>query len=180
MTHHSGLPLSHGEWALGTVRDSQKGRLYKAEKVLGPLSQRLETTEEMATYLHKVINRAPIQKRYGKFLRAVLEVRPGYRCRSAFGNYNWIKMPKWSRTQYIVLHEFAHSLTQRKYGHGVAGHGREYASIYLDLVRFGMGKEAHATLLASFKEHKVRYRVSGGKAKPVHTVRVKTNVVARK
>lgn len=160
-------------------RDSQKSRLYKAEKVLEQFSYRLETVPEMAAFLTKVMNRAPIQRRYGPFLRSTIEVQDGRRCRSALGDNNWIKMPRWSRTAYIVLHEAAHSMTHRKHGRHVAGHGREYAAIYLDLIHFGLGKEAADALKASFKENRVRYRPKQGRAKPVFTKRVEFKAAAK-
>ncbi|AXQ69237.1 hypothetical protein HOU02_gp488 [Caulobacter phage CcrBL9] len=66
-------------------------------------------------------------------------------------------MPRWARCEHIVLHEVAHSLTIRRHGYHVASHGWQYAAIYLDLVRFGMGVEAHRMLKESFKAHKVRW-----------------------
>lgn len=138
-------------------RDSQRSKLYKAEKVLESMSARLETVPEMDAFLKKVLSRAPIQARYGRVIQREIVVRDGRRCRNALGGVNWIKMPRWSRTQYIVLHEAAHSITQRKFGLGVAAHGWQYAGVYLDLVRFGMGPAAGEALKASFKAHKVRF-----------------------
>lgn len=138
-------------------RDSQRSKLYKAEKVLAQYSQRVETVPEMQAFLQKVLARKPIQDRYWLQIRKVIVVKDGRRCSNALGGVNWIKMPRWSRTQYIVLHEAAHSITQRKYGTNVAGHGWQYAEVYLDLVRFGLGAEAGAALKASFKAGKVRF-----------------------
>jgi hypothetical protein len=171
--------VSNLEEYLKHERDSQRQRLYNAEKVLAQLSKRLETPAEMAAFLTKVCNRAPIQRRYGPFLRSSIEVRDGRGCRSALGSTYWIKMPKWARTEYIVLHEAAHSLTRRKHGLLVAGHGREYASIYLDLIRFGLGVEAHDALKASFIEHRVKFRPKSGKAKPVFQRRVAFKAAAK-
>lgn len=140
-----------------TERDSQRSKLYKAEKVLDSLSARLETIPEVEAYMDKVLSSAPIQRRYAKHLRRQITVKDGRGVRTAKGCRYWVKLPRWARTQYIVLHEVAHSLTQRIHGDDVAGHGWQYAAIYLDLVRFGMGTEAHATLKASFKAGKVRF-----------------------
>jgi putative metallohydrolase (TIGR04338 family) len=167
------------EQIVDQARDNQKSRLYKAENVLNEFSERLETVPEMADYLTKVMNRAPIQARYGAYLEMRTEVRDGRGCRRALGSRHWIKMPKWARTQFIVLHEYAHALTIRKFGSLVADHGREYASVYLDLVRFGLGKEAHDALVASFKANRVRYRLPGGKAKPVISRRVVVKAAAK-
>lgn len=140
----------------GTERDQQKGRLYKAEKVLAPFSKRLETPEEMAKYVKKVFERATIKRRYGRLLYKV-KVLDGRGRRNAGGWYGGITMPKWSRTEYIVLHEIAHTLCQRQYGQSIAGHGWQYAAIYMDLVRFALGAEAGAALKASFKAHRVKF-----------------------
>jgi putative metallohydrolase (TIGR04338 family) len=157
---------------LAEARDTQKKKLYTAEKCLKPLDERLETTEDVAAFLTKVMNRAPVQARYAPYLSGLLEVRDGRGRRVACGDRYYIKLPKWARSKWIALHEAAHSLTTRKFGDSVAAHGREYASVYLDLVHFGMGKEARDALVASFKQHRVKYRTARGKAKPVHTRRV--------
>src|SRR4051812_18715124 len=107
-------------------RDSQRSKLYKAEKVLADMSRRLETVPEMDAFLKKTLSRAPIQRRYERVLRKGIEVKDGRRCRNALGGYWWIKMPKWARTEYIVLHEAAHSITQRMHGRLVAAHGWQY------------------------------------------------------
>lgn len=160
-------------------RDYQKSRLYASEKVLEEHSHRLETLQEMVAYLAKVMNSAPIQRRYAPYLRSKLLISDGRGRRNACGDVGRIRMPKWSRTAYIVLHEAAHSLARRKYGVNVSGHGKEYAAIYLDLVRFGLGKEAHAALLASFKQHRVKHRGVARRAKPDFTQRVKFQVAAK-
>jgi len=162
-------------------RDTQRSRLYKAEKVLTSFSERLETPEEIATFLTKVCNRAPIQRRYGLHLRRSIEVHDGRRRRNACAWVNYIKMPKWARTQYIVLHEAAHSINLRKHGTLIAAHGREYAAIYLDLVRFGLGTDAHAALKTSFAAHKVKFRPKRGsvKARPAFQATVAFQAAAK-
>lgn len=142
----------------GHETDSQKGKLYKAEKVLAPMSKRLPEVKDIEKFVKKALGRATIQRRYGRHLRQSIQVKPGRNGSSATGGYWSIKMPPWSRTEYIVLHELAHTLTQRIHGFKIAGHGWQYAGIYLDLVRYVMGKEAGDALKASFREHKVRFR----------------------
>lgn len=138
-------------------RDSQRSKLYKAEGVLGKYSKRLETVPQIERYVKKVSEKATIQRRYKRFLTRNIIVRDGRGRLSAGGDYSGIWMPVWSRTEYLVLHELSHTLTQRKYGQKVAGHGWQYAAIYLDLVRFALGVEAFESLKESFKKHKVRF-----------------------
>jgi putative metallohydrolase (TIGR04338 family) len=152
----------HLEVYLPRTRDSQKSKLYKAEKVLEEISMRLETIPEIEVYLIKVLRSAPIQRRYGDYLQGSIKIRDGRGARIARGCNDWIKLPKWARTEYVVLHEIAHTITARRHSALVAAHGREYAAIYLDLVWFGMGVEAHDKLKASFKATRVKFRPKRG------------------
>lgn len=142
-------------------RDNQRKRLYTAEKALAPLSARIEDIPSIQFFVDKVLARAPIQRRYGRWLgKWKVVVRDGRRCRRALGGIDGVQLPRWSRTQYIVLHEVAHTLAHRKFRYTeIAGHGPEYAGIYLDLIRFGMGQEPHDVLKASFKAHRVKAKV---------------------
>ncbi len=143
-------------------RDQQRSKLYKAERIaLETMSSPLPTIKDIELYLNKVFAKAPIQRRFGKYLNRQIEVRDGRGRLKAGGCAAYITIPvgedKWGRHQWVVLHEIAHSITQRKYGMKPAAHGWQFAAIYLDLVRFGMSKEAHDALKASFKAHKVRF-----------------------
>jgi len=150
-----------------SVRDSQRGKLYKAEKILEVLSRRLETIPEIETFLMQVLTKAPIKRRYGDHLQGVIKIRDGRGATIARGCAAYIKLPKWARCEYIVLHEIAHTIVDRRHGDTVAGHGREFAATYLDLVRFGMGVEAYDVLKASFKAHRVKFRPKRGTAPAV-------------
>lgn len=147
-------------------RDSQQGKLYKAEKILEQYSKRLETMPEITAFAERVLLRAPVQARYGQHLRWAIQIKDGRRCRNALGGTNWVKLPKWSRTEYIVLHELAHTICRRMHGVNVAGHGWQYAAIYLDLVWFGLGAEARDALKASFRQHRVRFTPKKGQPRP--------------
>jgi len=143
-------------------RDSQKSKLYKAEKVLEQVSNRLETLAEIEAYINLALNRAPIKSRYSRWTGGHLMILDGRGATFARGGQRIVKFPRWSRTQYIVLHELAHVIAQRKYGVYIAGHGRLFCEVYLNLVRFVMGVAAHDLLKASFKEHKVKFRPKRG------------------
>lgn len=143
-------------------RDSQKSKLYKAEKVLEQVSSRLETIAEIEGYINHALNRAPIKSRYSRWTGGHLMIRDGRGARNATGGTGAVKFPCWSRTQYIVLHELAHVIAQRKYGVYIAGHGRLFCEVYLDLVRFVMGVAAHDLLKESFKTNKVKFRPKRG------------------
>lgn len=149
------------------ARDSQKSKLYKAEGVLDPISRRLETIPEIQAFLTRVLTKATVQRRYGEYLQGEIKVRDGRGASIARGGAHYIKMPKWSRCEHIVLHEIAHTICTRRHGSDVAAHGREYAAIYLDMIRFGMSADAAEKLKESFKENRVRFRPKKGSAPAV-------------
>jgi putative metallohydrolase (TIGR04338 family) len=142
-------------------RDNQRSKLYKAEKVLADkaFTYRLDTVRDMERLVKKVQTRATLVRRYGPELRKPIFVGDGRGKRNAGGDGQGIYMPRWSRTAYIVLHELAHTISIRKYGRSaIAPHGRHFCAVYLDLVRFILGKEAADALKASFRDRGVKYR----------------------
>jgi putative metallohydrolase (TIGR04338 family) len=138
-------------------RDSQRQRVYNAERALLPLAAPLREVRDVERYIKKNMARKAILRRYPRASLSV-NVRDGRGTRSAlaYGTHT-ISLPLWARNEAIALHEMAHIVTNRHF-RGQAGHGWEFCAVMLDLVRFCMGTEAHATLLASYKAHKVRYR----------------------
>jgi hypothetical protein len=63
-----------------------------------------------------------------------------------------IALPKWARSERVMLHEIAHHAAPRD----AAAHGPEYARIYVELVRTFMGEKPAARLLAAFEAHRVK------------------------
>jgi hypothetical protein len=159
------------------VRDSQRGKAYKAERVLDDpkFSGPLPTVQNIEAYVSLIGLKAPLRKRYGSALdlkRYPIRVGDGRGTRSAFAHGSHkITIPTWARSEWIVLHEVAHIVHTRLYSGWTNGsrakelgdpnaawHGWQWASVYLDLVRFVKGKEAHDALKESFRKHKVRFR----------------------
>jgi putative metallohydrolase (TIGR04338 family) len=141
-------------------RDQQRKRLYAAEKVLQGTTKRFANVGEMEAYVLRVSRYKVLQNRFGEHFLRNVAVKDG-RGRSRAGGWagGWaggITMPLWSREELIVLHELAHTITMRLCGSGVAGHGWQYANVYLQLVKTVLGQEKHDILKASFKKHKVR------------------------
>lgn len=140
-------------------RETQRIKLYKAETVLRKYAQPLPEITDIERYIKKVFQYAHLKRRYGDHLLRDIIVKDGRGCRNAlaFGRFS-IAIPLWARDTHIVLHEVAHIIAHRVYGtYKIAGHGWEYAGVYLEVVRAAMGVEAHNELKASFKKHKVRY-----------------------
>lgn len=139
------------------MRDSQKSRLYVAERLAlmsSPNNIRHETVPEIRKFLAKVVKTKWYQKRFPK---KDLVIKDGRRTRSALcTSYVWcmdLNFPRWSRSTYIILHEFAHGLVSN----GKAAHGPEFCGVFLELVRKFMSKEDALRLEETFKEKKVLY-----------------------
>lgn len=143
------------------ARDSQKKKLYASEDKVDAKTPDLESMLYVKLFADKVVGSAYYRKHYGHM---TVDVRDGRRRRSACasGGYNGhgiIRMPRWSRSKMIVLHELSHLAVA--YNHkdvGVTWHGREFARIYLDLVRHVLGDAKAEELKASFKAHGVKYK----------------------
>ena len=67
-------------------------------------------------------------------------------------------MPRWARKEWVILHELAHVIHWRQHGGRYeAGHGWQFCDIYLQLIRYQLGPDAHAALRDAFKANRVKY-----------------------
>jgi predicted nucleic acid-binding Zn ribbon protein len=182
--------------AKNSIRDSQRQKVYDAEHIAfcGGIDKEhppadYKTVAECQEFVDRVTAsdtwRALGFSHLGMFERYPITVRDGRgRGRggaNAFGNT--IKLPKWTRMDYYILHELAHIATSYihdfeyneydedgggwpgyedpKTGiavltNNVASHGPEYAGIYLYLVREFLSVEDHDKLAAAFEDGKVK------------------------
>ncbi len=141
-------------------RDTQRSKLYKAEReAFQENVVYYPEMDDMAQYVAKTLSRAPIKARYADdFGKNRLQIKDGRRRSSAGGCDRFITIPRAMRKDWVILHELAHALTQRKYGYYVAAHGWQFAAIYIDLIHFMKGKDAADALKASFRKNRVRWR----------------------
>ena len=137
----------------GRPRDSQRARLYRAEGDVAT-GRRLPTVERMQAYVDGLAAADWFVARWGG---RSFEVRPGFGHRRATADRNGVlQMPKWARTELVLLHEVAHCLTPA----ACAPHGPEYAGVLLALVRRGMGPAAAQSLEDAFAGQRVRWTLS--------------------
>lgn len=140
-------------------RDSQRNKLYTAERTLDATPD-LESMLYTKLFLDKVVASAYYRKHYNTM---TVDLRDG-RCRKnacAEGGYlghGIIRLPRWARSKLVALHELAHLAVARKYGRSVPSHGREFAAIYLDLVRHVLGEDKGNQLQAAFRAQGVRFK----------------------
>jgi len=134
-------------------RDSQRARLYRAEGTVDP-GQKLPTVERMQAWVDGLLATDWFVARWGA---RAFEVRPGFGHRRATADQNGVlQMPKWARTELVLLHEIAHCLTPWT----LASHGPEYAGVLLALTRRGMGPGPAQLLEDAFARERVRWTLS--------------------
>jgi putative metallohydrolase (TIGR04338 family) len=148
-------------------RDTQRAKVYKAERESGPRStsaagQRMYaapkvngavTIPSVKAYVDEVCAARWFQSRYGR-------VRiPVTHCTSrAFGGANGIRFSRHERVESSILHEMAHYLVESRAEGKHAWHGEAFAATLLVLVDGVQGPAAAKQLRESFTRNRVKYR----------------------
>lgn len=150
LKHHRG----HSRWAA----DLKAGDLISARVYVGKLATdaRILRWWPAAASIAPILDLARSKSRHTSYTRAGHVMRL---TRQHLG------------CEWALLHEFAHMIVwwQHQEHDKAAGrnwfdlkccasHGREFAAIYLRLVRYRLGKEAEESLRAAFVAERVRYR----------------------
>lgn len=140
-------------------RDQQRARVYKAERVtLANMGKPLPSVSDVERYVKRVFAMKRVREAFPTMRANWLpSIGDGRGRRAACGWEGGIKIPLWARTEWVVVHELAHTITRRVYGCNVAGHGWQFCAVYLKLVLYAMGREAHDALKADFKKCRVKF-----------------------
>lgn len=134
-------------------RDSQRARLYRAETEVDS-GRRLPTVERMQAWVDALAGADWFQARWGE---RAFDVRPGFGHRRATADQHGVlQMPKWARTELVLLHEVAHCLTPVT----CAAHGPEYAGVLLALARRAMSPATAQALEDAFDRQRVRWSLA--------------------
>jgi hypothetical protein len=132
-------------------RDSQRSRVYAAEGALHIWGQTIPD-EDLQGYVDRLLDRRPIRSRWGNVKITVERGRGGGR---AWPSLHRIRLGVNGRNPYVVAHEVAHVLTGTC--GPFAGHGPEFAGVYLFIVEHGLQEPDKAEVLrAAFREHRVK------------------------
>ena len=127
------------------VKD-QAGRLYAAEELSGIKYGEALTLKECQKFVDKIMSRKYVVEKYR--MKSAIIVLDGRGRRKACATFYYgkraIKLPKWARGKYVILHEVAHHLTD------LNGHRAEFASCLLDLVRHFLGQESADALQGAY------------------------------
>lgn len=141
-----------------SLRDGCANRLYAAE---WDAFRHVPWTElsqsESLAFARKVLRSAAVRKLWaeynpGRGMMPPVTVKITHGSGSRY--FSWlgeIRLGRDMLTRHIVLHEIAHAIARSD-----SGHGREFARVYLALVRRFLPADAPA-LLASYRSHRVRY-----------------------
>jgi putative metallohydrolase (TIGR04338 family) len=132
-------------------RDSQRSRLYDAERALRG-GRRFVTVDECQAYVDGVLASEWWRSRFPRVRAIRVTDGRGRRHAGAFVESARIALPKWARTERVLLHEIAHHAAPR----AAAAHGPEFARIYVELVREFRGEKPARRLLAALHAHRVR------------------------
>jgi len=133
--------------------DSQRQKLYDAQRRVTD-GRCFSEMEEVANAVVEILRKAWWQRRYGS---GPIVLRPGSGARranakgnAANGNLN---LPKFGRCERTILHELIHLTVPKPH----AGHGRLYASRYLEAVSWWLGPDAGDRLREGYREENVRW-----------------------
>lgn len=138
------------------MRDSQRSKVYRAESVIiSGAEERFRQVADIQSYVDRLVGSAWFRRRWPRVGK--VEVRPGYGARRALATFNIIKLPLWSRSQAVILHELAHVCVNYTDGFEYPAHGREFCSTFLALVRHELGDEAWRSLKDSFRRNRVKH-----------------------
>lgn len=141
-----------------TRRDSQRGKLYAAERTHSMWVEPTMSWEDAQAYAKECVAtfRTKEPERWLKCDmrgRGELQIHDGGGRRNAAGGYGKIYLPRWSRTRLVIMHEVAHCLA------GVSVHHCwEYADIYLALIKRMAGGKAWLEMVRAFRKGRVQFR----------------------
>jgi len=166
-------------------RDNQKSRLYAAEwECFGRPSMEFKDMGQLEDYLWSVLENRYVQKKY-QIAREIVsgtqwlkvDNGAGFRQATTLWHPDSIQMtfPRRSRCSWQVLHELSHVFTPRD----AQAHGREFARIYLHLVRVFFGEEIQNKFKAGMKKHNCKYSKTHSRWRNPPTPEEKIELLAR-
>ena len=139
------------------LRDSQRGKVYKAQAVLACYKKLGEGGLEESERYIKMVWTSPWTRRHFPEARkkGVPHLNDGRGTRSASFRRTWhvINLPRWARQHPTMLHEIAHALTYER-----PPHGWKWAQTYVALVQHFIGVEAGTRLKLSYRLNRVKFK----------------------
>jgi len=161
-------------------KDSQRGRLYTAEREAFRAFPGLADVATPARYERRVRDIMASKWMLDTYPSAVCAGEVWCEFSAAMGGANAtsrrIRTGERSMNEWVLVHELAHVVHQRlPYAEtwDPIGHGRQYAEIYVTIARRFLGAEAYKALRAAFRKHRVKVgpkRVVAKRAMPAAAI----------
>lgn len=149
-----------------SAHDSMRQRVYDSETAAANVfrGKTYKSHKQVEARALAILDRAYIKRHYGSPVvdvrvrrsdaKACCEYKPfGYTL--AFPGPNDYGYA-WAWSDWVICHEVSHALAAHKHGRRIAGHGREFVIVLLDVVRHVMGREAHDALKAALRKRNVK------------------------
>lgn len=141
-------------------RDSQRARLYRAERCLPDHDRNVfGSIEATRDWLYNEVM-TKIWFRHRWQLLGGVGVRVGRSYGTSYGRRGYVTFGRNGRNPATVLHELAHQILDRDTpnGHTYAAHGPEFAAVFLFLIGQVLGSDIAQKLRLAFAEQGVKYR----------------------
>jgi putative metallohydrolase (TIGR04338 family) len=143
------------------ARDSQRSKVYKAElyKLDEYRAPILETVAKIDAWVNGKILRSSWLRKNFPLAPEQLEIHPGFSRRKASGSIHGLWLPMWARSKLVILHEVSHSIVSSEHSRqSASGHGWQFTSTFLKLVKHFIGNAAHDQLKENYKKLGVKYK----------------------
>jgi len=135
------------------MRDSQRSKVYRSEKVV-PQGLQFKELADVQAYLKQLQSHAWFRRRWAP---RDFHLKDGRGARRGRASHGWwariITLPRATRYQSYVLHEVAHHLAGLN-----ERHGPKFCRVYWTLVRYEFGPEAAKALKTEWAKNRVRWR----------------------
>lgn len=163
-------------------RDNQRSRVYEWERiavrdVLGRCiyTHEFDSLDECEAFLSPVWKAERGRVGLAKVRAPALSRNLWGKRRASASSDHVLKLPKWARSRWVILHEAAHRLTPRD-----EAHGPRFVGVLIGLAaRWIDGADADR-LMRLADEHGVKYHVRSVGVVPVHTPAMHVERVLRK
>ena len=145
-------------------RDVQRRRLYRAEQqVSAHLRDMLLTVPDIENFVDQMLASRWLRLHFPERVLDPFRVVSGRDGKEAYACGSTISMPFWARSKFITIHEVCHVLCDRYYGNDfIAGHGPEFATLFVAMVTQFLGDEDGLELHQAFTRCGVKHTFSGG------------------
>lgn len=144
------------------MRDYQRSKVYAAEnKALDmfPAVAKARDMEWCEDFKKEIMDSEHWKKHKG-WAYVNLHHGAGHRSAGYYsarrGKQRTVTLPKFARSKAMMIHEFAHALTDRTHKNA-SGHGTYFCGHYIALVQELLGRDRGEHLASHFKDHGVRF-----------------------